>query len=135
MARAVVVVGVAAAGVVLILVVGFVGMLNWVNRVEPARVAVVVPTGELMVVRTGVGGRPRSFLVPAQTGVLLPPGEHGMIAILNEGCHLVYTVVQGGPATWQLVTVAPGGVTVTLSKPDATLPPFPEAEPTTICGP
>jgi hypothetical protein len=133
MTRALAVVGLVAVGIVLVLYLGFIGLRDAVNRVEPARVAVVVSTGELMVVRVGVGDRPRDYLVPAQTGVLLPPGDLGTIGLLDDGCHLVDTVRQGGPATWQLVTVAPGGATVALSAPDATLPPLPEAEPTELC--
>jgi hypothetical protein len=133
-ARALVVVGLVAIGVVAVLGLGFVGLIEVINRREPARVAIVVTTGEPMVVRTGVGSRPRSWSVPAQTGVLLPPGDHGTIAILDEGCHLVDTVVQGGPFAWQLITVGPLDATVTLSTtPDATLPPFPEAELTDQC--
>ena len=135
MARALLVVGAVAAGVVLVLALGLIGLRDAINPSEPARVAIAVATGQPMVVRTGVGSRPRTWFVPAQTPVLLPRGVHGTIEILDEGCHLVDTVIQAGPATWQLVTVAPGDATVTLSTPDATLPPLPEAEATEACRP
>ncbi len=134
MARALLAVGVVAAGVVLVLALCFMSLVEWINRTEPARVAVVVPTCEVVVVRTGVGSRPRSYLVPAQTRVILPPGDDGTIEILDDGRHLLGTVVlAGGVVPWQLVTVGPGDATVALSMPDATLPPFPEAEPTDLC--
>lgn len=135
MARALVVVGLVAIGVVAVLGLGFVGLIEVINRRESARVAIVVTTGEPMIVRTGVGNAPRSWLVPAQTGVLLPPGDHGTIEVLDEGCHLVGTALQPDLAAWQLVTVMPADVTESLAAPDATLPPFVEAETTRACSP
>jgi hypothetical protein len=98
---------------------------------EPARVAVAVTTGEAVVVRTTVDDRRRSYLVPAQTTVVLPPGDHGRIEVLDEACHPLGVVDQGDTVVWQLVVVAPGAVT--SDTPVGTPPPLPEAEPTTAC--
>ncbi len=98
---------------------------------EPARVAVAVTTGEAVVVRTTVHDRRRSYVVPAQTTVVLPPGGHGRIEVLDEACHPLGAVDQGDTVLWQLIVVAPGAVT--SDTPVGTPPPLSEAESTAAC--
>jgi hypothetical protein len=118
---------------VVALVLGFVASRVRSTTPSPARVAVAVSTGEAAVVQVGIGGRRHSYLVPPQTVVALPDGEHGRIEIRDEACRLLGAVDQARAVPWQVVLVTPAGVSLEL--PTGTPPPLPDAEATQACSP